>query len=246
MYKYNFSHGRSAFLNGLRLYNFKSTDIILIPDYLCEIVQITLRYLNLKILTYEIEDNFEVDFKSLNNKLKNKNVKAILFVNYFGFPQKIKKLKNICKKRDIILVEDNSHGFAGTIKKKLLGTRSDFGFASPRKVLRLYSGGTLYINKKVEFNLLKYQRNIKDILINNISKNYSLKTFIKKNFVLKKNLSNPHSKRDNIVHNTLIDDFSLEKLNSIKVKKEKFKRYKNYLIWKKFLKKGVSNLFLIK
>ena len=76
MYKYNFSHGRSAFLNGLRLYNFKSTDIILIPDYLCEIVQITLRYLNLKILTYEIEDNFEVDFKSLNNKLKNKNVKV--------------------------------------------------------------------------------------------------------------------------------------------------------------------------
>ena len=94
--------------------------------------------------------------------------------------------------------------------------------------------------------MLKYQRNIKDILINNISKNYSLKNFIKKNFVLKKNLSNPHSKRDNIVHNTLIDDFSLEKLNSIKVKKEKFKRYKNYLIWKKFLKKGVSNLFLIK
>ena len=85
--------------------------------------------------------------------------------------------------------------------------------------MRLYSGGTLYINKKVEFNLLKYQRNIKDILINNISKNYSLKTFIKK-FCFK-NLSNPHSKRDNIVHNTLIDDFSLEKTKFNKGQKRK-------------------------
>ena len=54
MYNYNFSHGRTALLNGIKLYNFSNNDTVLIPDYLCEIVEVTLKSLHLKIVKYEI------------------------------------------------------------------------------------------------------------------------------------------------------------------------------------------------
>ena len=67
MNKYYFSHGRSALLNGIRLMNFSKNDIILIPDYLCEIVELTLKSINLKFIKYEINDDFSINIKSLKS-----------------------------------------------------------------------------------------------------------------------------------------------------------------------------------
>jgi len=148
MHSYYFSHGRTALLNGIKLYKFSKKDTVLIPDYLCEIVELTLKSLNLNIIKYKINDNFSTNIKSLKSKLKFKNIKAIIVVNYFGFPQEIDLIKKLCKKSQIKIIEDNSHGHGGSINNKLLGTRGDFGFSSPRKVLRVLSGGTLYLKKK--------------------------------------------------------------------------------------------------
>ena len=48
MNKYYFSHGRSALLNSIRLMNLSKNDFILIPDYLCEIVELTLKSIKFK------------------------------------------------------------------------------------------------------------------------------------------------------------------------------------------------------
>lgn len=236
MYKYYFSHGRSALLHGIKQYNFSHHDAVLIPDYLCEIVEVTLRSFNLKIIKYEIKDDFTISLQSLKSKLKLNNVKALILVNYFGFPQKINSIKKICKKNKILIIEDNSHGHGGKVDNKLLGTRGDFGFSSPRKVFKIYSGGVLYFNKKIKFELNKFRYNIKSIIIRLISKNLYLKLFIKKNLLSKKDYSNPYMQRDNKIYNMEIDDFSLNEINKININKEKYKRFINYMIWKKFLK----------
>ena len=238
MNKYYFSHGRSALLNGMKLLNISKNDFILIPDYLCEIVEITLKSLNLKIIKYEINDDFTINIKNLELKLKFKKVKAVLFVNYFGFPQKIDKLKKLCKKYKVKIIEDNSHGHGGSINNKILGTRGNFGFSSPRKVFKINSGGMLYCKDKVTFNLPKYKYNINNTLINVINKNFKLKTFIKKNLLFKKDFTIPTTKRDNIVYNTIIDNLSLKKIKKENINEEKNKRYINYIIWKKYLTKN--------
>ena len=117
MYNYFFSHGRTALLNGNKLNNFLKNDIILIPDYLCEIVEITLKFLNLKIVKYKINDDFTINIQSLKSKLKFKKIRALIIVNYFGFPQKINLIKKICRKHNIMLIEDNSHGHGGLVNK---------------------------------------------------------------------------------------------------------------------------------
>jgi hypothetical protein len=202
-------------------------------------VEVTLKSLHLKIVKYEINDDFTINIQSLKSKLKLDNIKALIVVNYFGFPQDINSIKKLCKKDKILIIEDNSHGHGGRIKKKLLGTRGDFGFSSPRKVLKIYSGGTLYCNKKKKFSVAKYKHDIKGILVRLISKNLFLKLFIKKNLLFKKDYSNPYiKKRDNIVHNMSIDNFSLSKINKLNIKNEKSERFINYMIWKKFLKEN--------
>ena len=238
MNKYYFSHGRSALLNGIRLMNFSKNDIILIPDYLCEIVELTLKSINLKFIKYEINDDFSINIKSLKSKLKLKKLKAVLFVNYFGFPQKIDELKKLCKKFNLKIIEDNSHGHAGIFKNKTLGTRGDFGFSSPRKVFKVNSGGVLYTKNKATFKLPKYKNNISNTLINLLNNNFTIKTFIKKNLKFKKDYTVPNRNRDNIVYNMNIDDLSFKKLNKKNTSKEKNKRYRNYLIWGKYLSKN--------
>jgi len=238
MHSYYFSHGRTALLNGIKLYKFSKKDTVLIPDYLCEIVELTLKSLNLNIIKYKINDNFSTNIKSLKSKLKFKNIKAIIVVNYFGFPQEIDLIKKLCKKSQIKIIEDNSHGHGGSINNKLLGTRGDFGFSSPRKVLRVLSGGTLYLKKKKDFKIANYKHNIKSILVALINKNFLLKIFIKKNLILKKDYSNPYMKSDNKIYNMSIDSFSLSKINKLNIKNEKSRRFTNYMIWKKFLKKN--------
>ena len=60
------------------------------------------------------------------------------------------------QKNNLIMIEDNAHGFSGEFENKLLGTNGDIGFTSPRKNLNILSGGLLYIKnkelkKKIEF-----------------------------------------------------------------------------------------------
>jgi len=241
MYSFFFSHGRTALLNGIKLNNFLKNDIILIPDYLCEIVEITLKFLNLKIVKYKINDDFTINIQSLKSKLKFKKIRALIIVNYFGFPQKINLIKKICRKHNIMLIEDNSHGHGGLVNKRLLGTRGNFGFSSPRKVFKIYSGGVLYSQKKFSIKLAKYKYGLKSILIRKINDFFLTKIFIKKYFSFKKDYSNPFMKRDNIIYNKNIDNFSLSKITISNIKKEKFKRYNNYMIWVKFLKNNNIN-----
>ena len=237
MYNYFFSHGRTALLNGIKLNNFSKNDIILIPDYLCEIVEITLKSLNLKVMKYQINDDFTINMQSLKSKIKVSKIKALIVVNYFGFSQKINLIKKLCKKQKILLIEDNSHGHGGLSNKRLLGTRGNFGFSSPRKVFKIYSGGVLYSQKKLNIKLPKYKNDLKSFLIHLISDYFLIKIFIKKYFTLKKDYSNPFIKRDNVIYNMNIDNFSLSKITKSNTKKEKSKRFINYMIWTKFLKK---------
>tara|TARA_Y200000002_G_scaffold351349_1_gene329278 strand:+ start:127 stop:1092 length:966 start_codon:yes stop_codon:yes gene_type:complete len=237
MYNYHFSHGRTALLNGIKIHDIKKNDFILIPDYICNIVEIILKSQKLNVIKYEIKDDFSINLNSLKLKLKKNNIRALMVVNYFGFPQKLNFIKKVCEKKNILIIEDNSHGHGGLFNNKLLGTRGNFGFSSPRKVLKIYSGGFLYSPKKKTFNLPEFKINFKDKFINLISKNNNLKLFIKKYFIFKKDYSNPFIKRDNQVYNFDIDKYSLSKITKKNIEKEKSKRIINYNLWTKFIKK---------
>ncbi len=125
---------------------------------------------NLKPVFSEIsEKNLCLDLKDLEEKI-NKKTAAVILVNMFGtISEDIFKIKKLCKKKNILLVEDCAHSIGAKIKNKYSGTIGDVGCFSfyPTKIITSGEGGMLITNNQKIYNIARsYQnrgRNIKKI-----------------------------------------------------------------------------------
>lgn len=73
--------------------------------------------------------------------------RAVLAVDYFGFPCDLAPFRSYAKRTGAVIVEDASHAlFSRDEEGRLLGTRADFGALSPRKTLPLADGGVLLVS----------------------------------------------------------------------------------------------------
>jgi perosamine synthetase len=246
-----FSHSRVALKYGLKSFNLSCNDSILVPDFVCDVVLQPLRDLNISYIFYSLNDNLTPDWKSVTNQLTI-NTKAILMIHYFGYPQNIEDFQKFCKINNLLLIEDNAHGFGGTLNGRNLGTFGDIGFNSPRKTLNLISGGQLLlknnqydeINKTLESLPRLKVFKIKSLFNRALNYNYFLKTQLR--FLLKKQPKywNPLAFNESKVLDCRIDIFSEKKLESINFDKIYKKRRSLYLIWEKFaIKKGAIPVF---
>ena len=60
----------------------------------------------------------------------NKRTKAIIATHIYNFPLEIQKLKRICKRKKIYLIEDNAECVMGKFKNKPAGSFGDFSMFS--------------------------------------------------------------------------------------------------------------------
>jgi hypothetical protein len=98
--------GQSAILFILQDIHIKEDEYVLLPSYLCP--TILYRFKNIKTLFYEINEDLSINIESINELVKQFSVKALFFINYFGFyhnNEVLGKLKQL-KKKGIILIED--------------------------------------------------------------------------------------------------------------------------------------------
>ena len=143
MQRLEFALGRTALVYGLRGLGLRSGDVILVPDFLCDVVWLAVDKVNLRVATYPVTDDLTPDWDALTTRVRGR-VRALLMVHYFGQPQEIDRYRSVCNENGLWLVEDNAHGYAGAWHGRLLGTLGDVGFASPRKIVGTASGGVLY------------------------------------------------------------------------------------------------------
>ena len=105
--------------------------------------------------------SFNIDTKEIEKKI-TKKTKAILGVHIFGHPYEADKVKKICKKYNIKMIEDCAQSFGATIDKKQTGTFGDIGCFSffPTKNLGCAGDGGMLItdNSKIS-NKAKMLRN---------------------------------------------------------------------------------------
>ena len=150
MEKYDayFSLARTALKVGLSSYGYEKGQAILNPDFLCNSISDTLKNLDILIITYSLNDNLVPSWDELDSLCDKNNVLGLCMVHYFGQAQNIYEFKKITKKYNILLIEDNAHGYGGYYNGKSLGTYGDIGFSSPRKFLNTNVGGCLYLKDK--------------------------------------------------------------------------------------------------
>ncbi len=103
-----------------------------------------------------IDNDLNLDLNHLK-KLVTKKTKAIILVHMLGYSGEIDKIKSFCKKRKILLIEDNCEAVGAKYKKKYLGTLADIGIFSFDfgKNITTGEGGCILTNDKKKYLFFK-------------------------------------------------------------------------------------------
>lgn len=106
-------------------------DTVLIPAFTCFSVPSAIIRAGLKIKLCDMDsETLDFNFKELKLKLTDPSILAIIPTHLFGLPANIPKLKTVCTKNDVFLIEDAAQAMGGTDGNKKLGTIGDIGFFS--------------------------------------------------------------------------------------------------------------------
>jgi hypothetical protein len=242
--KFYFSHARTALKFGLQAFNFSDNDVVLFPEYICSVLVEPVVQAGIVIKFYPVNKHLEPLWNVLEDLVGNtQNVRAVLMVHYFGSTQNISKFIQFCSLHNLILIEDNAHGYGNMYNNQLLGTFGDIGICSPRKTLNLSFGGILYLkNKKIEnvsfYNTLKFRRFEirKDLLRRYLFIRFpKLKNCLKKHFLVKPEYDNPFAFQESRIDDYRIDDKYIGIIERFDFKRNFNNRINKYLSWKSLL-----------
>ena len=112
-------------------------------------------YCGAKPVFVDVDINtYNIDPQKIEEKITN-NTKAIIAVDYTGQVVEIEKIKEICKKHNLIFIEDAAHSIGSKYNNQNVGTLADMTCFSfhPVKTITSGEGGAILTN---DFNL--YQK----------------------------------------------------------------------------------------
>ena len=240
-FTYKVSLARTALKLGLEELGANPNQVLLVPDYCCDVILHPLDQLGLKVLYYEVSDDLSPDWGQLD-KIDISNVFGILMIHYFGEPQNIKKFQDYCREKKIYLIEDNAHGYGGEYNGKWLGTFGDIGISSPRKLLKTGHGGVLYLPSQPmiinpngslqRVSFLKVTVNLLKLIVYRCRPLYDYILIQKLKNI---DFSDPYEFREKQQKNTKLSIFEKYIIKNSKIKDIAKKRRKLWFEWKEYL-----------
>ncbi|MBF0244058.1 MAG: DegT/DnrJ/EryC1/StrS aminotransferase family protein [Planctomycetes bacterium] len=141
-----FAYGRAALLRGLGAIERLKTGRILLPGFLCRTVADTLRESGASPVFYPVDEGLEPDWKALA-RLHTPDMAGLMMVHYFGQPQRVEAFRDFCRSRELLLIEDNAHGYGGRVEEGEMGKLGDLSISSPRKTLPIANGALLWMKE---------------------------------------------------------------------------------------------------
>ena len=148
--------GSAALRLALKSLNIKPGDQVIVPAYSC--VALANAVLSLEAIPLAVdveEESWNIDPLKVSMKM-NRNVKAIIAVNTFGYPANIEQLKSF----NIPVIEDCSHGFQRGASKTFETAISDicvFSFYATKLIAAGEGGAVLCKTKESYDNLMSWR-----------------------------------------------------------------------------------------
>jgi dTDP-4-amino-4,6-dideoxygalactose transaminase len=107
-------------------------------------------YVGAKPVFVDIKPNdLIIDESKIEAKI-TKKTKAIIPVHYAGYSANLKKLRTLCRKYNLALIEDAAHSFGSKFNGEFIGSKSEYCCFSfyPTKNITTVEGGALVTNDK--------------------------------------------------------------------------------------------------
>ena len=178
-YSVALNSGTSAIHLGLKILGVDNTTEVIVPSLTFVATVNPILYLGAKPIIFDVDQyhnlkiedviNFiENKTKFKNNKTINKTtkkvIKVVIVAHMWGRACDFSKLKNICKKRNIFILEDAAEALGSYINKnknKHCGSIGDVGCLSfnANKIITTGSGGAIITNNKKFYERAQYLAN---------------------------------------------------------------------------------------
>lgn len=136
---------RHAIYQGLSILDVKPGETILVPAYHCSALIDAILSFGATVRFYDVKRDCSPNLEDIANKI-DRSTRALLCIHYFGFPQAITTLRQLCDSAGIYLIEDCAHVFGTMVDGTALGSSGDISVFSVRKFLPLQDGGILVVN----------------------------------------------------------------------------------------------------
>ena len=207
----------------------------MVPDFICNVIESAFYPQQIGYTFYNITEDLSPDFEDIKKKLTSKT-KALLCVNYFGYPAPFERIRSFCKLHNLYFIEDNSHGFLGRYDNKPLGSFGDISITSVYKSVPVIHGAFLRINFEVPMEKIP---GAKFYLNKQVMQYYYryLKRFIHRSFHVSSSLYPLHNENSvqlqpdplmNVQLNT-IAIYTMNLLNLYKLRANRRKKYNRAL-----------------
>ena len=156
------SSGTAALDIAVKSLNLKKNAEIIIPNF--TIISNALAVIKLgfkiKFIDCDMKD-WNMNLKKIESSI-TKNTKAIIATHIYNFPFRIDKLKKICKKKKIFIIEDAAEVLGQKIFKKPCGSFGDISTFSfyANKQITTGEGGMVTTNSKKFYDKMASLRNL--------------------------------------------------------------------------------------
>lgn len=154
---FSFNSGRSCLLAALDAIGINKGNEVIIQSFTCNAVINPILKFDAVPVYVDIADDLNIDVSKIEEKITPKT-KAIIAQHTFGMPCDIETIVALCKKHNLILIEDCAHALGAKINNKYCGSFGDLSFFSfgRDKVISSVYGGMLCVNNQ---NLLENVKN---------------------------------------------------------------------------------------
>jgi perosamine synthetase len=157
-YSISVSNGTAALHLALLALDVKRDDEIIVPSFTYVAPVNAIKYVGAKVVFIDINLlTSQIDETILENKI-TKKTKALIVPHLYGQSAEIEKIKKICKKKKIYLVEDCAESFGCFFNQKHLGTFGEIGtfsFFGSKTITTGEGGMVVTSNKKLADKIIK-------------------------------------------------------------------------------------------
>jgi perosamine synthetase len=159
-YAFAFNSGRSALLAILQSLRLQQGDEVLLQAFTCNAVPNPVLWAGLKPVYVDCrEDDYNIDAEDLGRKITPRS-KAVIVQHTFGLPADMDQVMEVCRRRNLILIEDCAHALGATYKGKKVGTfgkATFFSFSRDKVISCVYGGMATTSDPALAENLKKFQ-----------------------------------------------------------------------------------------
>jgi len=211
-YCYFFDSGRSAIYFSLISLGLKKGDKVIIPSFTCRALLFALFKVGVEPIVGDIDQDYNLDLKSLVFECDLKGVKAIIIPNMFGKMNGNYELIKKLKIKGLIVIEDNATSFGSSYDNEILSDALIYSF-NIGKMINGSGGGLVFMRHKAslgEFYEFKSQKRSKVVfrfLRELVSLRFRKQTsviisFFRRRINMQKSLDDYYSFKDKISNET--------------------------------------------